>query len=310
MTLQHWLDNATKQLSATSPTPRLDAEVLLAHALGKDRAFLLAHPEKLLSLAHTRRLAVSLTRRLTHEPVAYIVGESEFYGRTFKVSTDTLQPRPETETMLELLLADEAVNRPDVQSAYIDVGTGSGAIIITAYLELARHSLLMAQATFMATDISKKALKIATQNARHYDAGIDFHVGNLLEPILPLLADSQTRRLVLLCNLPYVPNSHQVNEAARHEPDIALFGGADGLDLYRQLFSQLHQTAPHPPGKISHLYKDCPYTDEKFCRGNSGRSCTVFTESLPPQHEELRAIAASHGFSQTDERDFIQVFKR
>jgi release factor glutamine methyltransferase len=172
MTLQHWLDNAAKQLSVTSPTPRLDAEVLLAHAISKDRAFLLAHPERLLSLSHTRRLAVSLTRRLTHEPVAYIVGESEFYGRTFKVSTDTLQPRPETETMLELLLADEAVNRPDVQSAYIDVGTGSGAIIITAYLELARHSLLMAQATFMATDISKKALKIATQNAKHYDASV------------------------------------------------------------------------------------------------------------------------------------------
>lgn len=270
MNIESWLKKTGDSLRNTSSTPTLDSEVILAHMIGKDRAWLHAHPEFVLKPNTLKDLDKMINRRKNHEPIAYIVGKSEFYGRDFEMSADTLEPRPETETMIELFLAEFS----ELKSGnIIDVGTGSGSIIISLAMEIKNNSGL----NLYGTDISKPALKVATKNRDNHMVDVKFFQGNLLEPILHKL---NVKNVIILANLPYVPSDHTINEAARHEPDIAIFGGEDGLDLYREMFAQIN-------------FK-----------------CSVFTESLPPQHSDLRIIAESFGFVQTEEQDFIQEFKR
>lgn len=233
-------------------------------------------------------------RRAKHEPLAYIRGRSEFYGRQFKVSSDTLQPRPETETMIDIFLENfasfeskPASWRTSREIDIIDVGTGSGAILITAALELAKNPPKNRDIKFFGSEISQAALHIARQNAQDLGLDIDFKLGNLLDPFLSKL-ETRDSKLVVLANLPYVPDSHTINQAAMHEPKVAIFGGPDGLDLYRAMFDQLKRAASH----------------------ESRAANIVFTESLPPQHRELSKIADKAGFKQIQEEDFIQVFER
>ena len=266
MNIGEWLKTATKRLTAAGiGSAQLDALIMMEDELGKTRAHLLAHPEIELSPASQKVLESKLKRRLRHEPMAYIRGFSEFYGRRFTINKDVLEPRPESETMIELLVK---LNLPD--SALIaDIGTGSGALAITVKLQ-------QPTARVVATEIDPKALKVATKNATDLGAKIDFFEGNLLEPI-------KHQPNAILANLPYVPDKWQINEAAAMEPRIAIFGGNDGLDLYRQMFGQLKALDWRP----------------KF----------IFTECLPPQHEALAKIASQHSFEPTQSHDFIQVFE-
>lgn len=156
----------------------------------------------------------------------------------------------------------------------IDVGTGSGAIAVTAKLELP-------DAYVIATDIDEKCLETVRSNAQKLGADISFARGNLLEAVPPI---SEDKVAILLCNLPYVPDNFQINTAATHEPRHALFGGPDGLDLYRELFQQI--------------------------KANSWKPEYVLTESLPPQHETLATIANEHDYKLTRTDDFIQLFER
>jgi len=274
MKLEEWITTSTKLLrNAGVSTPRLDAEILASHVLQSTRAQMLTHTERRLSIAQVKDLHSLLERRLSHEPISYITGKSEFFGRSFEVSSDTLQPRPETETMIELALKQHIPER----SVIVDVGTGSGSIIITLSQELTgRHS-------FYATDISSSCISIASRNATAYSADITFIEGDLLSPINKIV--NKQSSCLILANLPYVPNHYVINEAARHEPDIAIYGGKDGLDLYRKLFDQL-DTITGPD------------------------SVTLLTESLPPQHSDLAQLANSHGFELLETQDFIQVFTR
>lgn len=266
MKINEWLVYATNELSAAGiTTARLDALVLLEDSLNKDRAWLLAHPDFGLDQAATSTLSSQIARRAEHEPLAYIRGRSEFYGRTFIVSPDTLQPRPETETMIELL---KKLSLPDT-ATIADIGTGSGAIAITTKLELP-HLIIHA------IDIQPAALAVAQKNAKRFGAEINFYKGSLLEPVLNEPID------VLLANLPYVPDSHTINEAAMQEPKIAIFGGPDGLELYRRMFKQV-ETLNQKPSYI-------------------------LTESLPFQHQQLKAIAVEVGYTVSQTDDFIQVF--
>ncbi|QQS65059.1 peptide chain release factor N(5)-glutamine methyltransferase [Candidatus Saccharibacteria bacterium] len=281
MTIKRWILDSTLLLSPYSATARLDCEVLLAHVLDKDRVWLLAHPEHVLQGQSLKRVDRYLQRRKSQEPIAYIIGHSEFYGREFEVSADTLQPRPETETMVELLL--DTINSKQLSvNSIVDVGTGSGAIIISAFLELSINHKL-STINFHATDISPAALEIARQNAKRYDADIKFYQGDLLGPLLSTIYHLPSA--IILANLPYVPDSHTINQAAMHEPKHAIFGGTDGLDLYRTMFDQLSTI-------------------------NYQLSTILFTESLPPQHKELARIAEQAGFKQIAEQDFIQVFEK
>jgi release factor glutamine methyltransferase len=280
-----WLRKATVQLSdAGISNARLDALILLEDATGKDRAWLLAHPEFSVHGSTLYNLDEQIARRTGHEPLAYIRGKSEFYGRTFQVNQHTLQPRPETEHMIDMLkqvvVSQKATTRDwrqeteDNSLMVIDIGTGSGCIAITSKLEFPDLQV-------MATDISKECLKVARKNARIFDADIQFYEGNLLSAIPTANCQLPT---TILANLPYVPDHFTINEAAMHEPATAIFGGKDGLDLYRDLFSQISNS---PQNIVS-----------------------IITESLPPQHEALADIAREYGYILKKTSDFIQLFER
>lgn len=271
MTIQQWLNQATDIISASGiGTARLDALVLLEDVTGKDRTHLLAHPELKLTHEQIIRLQKLLKRRSQHEPLAYVRGKTEFYGREFLITHDVLEPRPESETMIDLL---KGLKMKDAGIRIIDVGTGSGALAITAKLELP-------EAEVSALDIDSKCLKIAQENADRHAVGVKFIESDLLESFS---LTSQQSSVTILANLPYVPDDFHINEAALHEPKIAIFGGQDGLNLYRQMFEQLTKWTDN------HIY--------------------VFTESLPFQHAELTNIASAQKFTQIAEDDFIQVFR-
>ena len=272
MKINDWLKSVTSLLaSAGISSARLDALILLEDHLKQDRSQLLAHPEIVLISRSLEILNKLIERRSKHEPLAYIRGFSEFYGRKFQVTPDTLEPRSETETIITLL---KTLPTPKQDGpVYVDVGTGSGCLAITAKLEFPKAQVI-------ATDISAACLKIAKHNAKGLHAKVDFFEGNLLDP-LPT-SSYPLPGTIILANLPYVPDSHTINQAAMFEPRQAIFGGEDGLDLYRTLFAQL-------------VKKPAAY---------------VITESLPFQHTELVQIAERHGYILKMSEDFIQVFQQ
>jgi release factor glutamine methyltransferase len=275
MNIRDVIKDATAQLKKASiPSARLDALILLEDITGYERGWLLAHPEFTMQEPSLQKYSKLIQRRATHEPLAYIRGKSEFYGRTFLVTADTLQPRPETETMISIL--SKLIDKKDTMLQFVDIGTGSGCIAITAKLEFP-------EADVYATEINQAALKIARTNALNLKANVTFYKGNLLEPLI----NTDQRKeisLIMLANLPYVPDSHTINDSAMQEPRIAIFGGQDGLDLYRELFRQITETNLQP------VY--------------------ILTESLPFQHEALLKVATQHDYKLTTEEDFIQVFSR
>ena len=275
--INSWLDQASKKLRESSiDSARLDAEILLADILGKDRSWLLAHPEYELDENHVRTLNAQVKRRSTHEPIAYIRGKQEFYGRDFIVTSDTLTPRPETETMLGVLLEfTKTLGTKDTENLkIIDIGTGTGCIAITAKLELPTSVVY-------ATEISKSALSVAKQNASKHEANVIFMRADLMSRLGADVVDGA----ILCCNLPYVPDNYPINKAAKHEPAIALFSGKDGLSHYQDLFSSLamlEQRGQYP--------------------------FAILTESLVSQHEQLAQIAAKVGFKLQKTEDLIQFF--
>jgi release factor glutamine methyltransferase len=223
------LHTARQQLTAAGcDTPKLDAEVLLAHALGQERTWLYIYPTAPLLPAAVELYAAYVTRRVQREPVAYIVGHQEFFGLDFRVSPRVLIPRPETELLIETALTLAPPIRP---LTVVDVGTGSGCIAIT----LARH---LPDAHFTAIDISPAALDVARQNAIRHDVSqrIDFLPGHLLAPVT-------TPVDVIVSNPPYVsrPYLHAEStmpEVRHYEPRLALDGGPAGLDLIETLLAQ------------------------------------------------------------------------
>ena len=272
-----WLVKASKTLdTAGIGTARLDALVLLEDVTGKDRGYLLANPESQISSSNLSRLTNLLNKRITHLPLAYVRGKTEFYGRTFTITPAVLEPRPESETMIELLkniLSDKDKKysqlMTDKRLALADIGSGSGALGITAKLELQNLQVDL-------IEIDKKALNISKSN-------VDLFTLNIRTIENNLLTNSNKPYDILLCNLPYVPDDHTINRAAMHEPSFAIFGGPDGLDLYRKLFFQV--------------------------KNQTSKPLLIFTESLLPQHVVLDTIAQKHGYHLIDEEDFIQVFE-
>lgn len=202
---------------------RRDAETLVLHLIQRDRAFLIANPQAKLSAAGTVRYYALIERRLAGEPIQYITGETEFYGLRFCVSRNVLIPRPETEHLVEKVLAlAEGYERPRI----MDVGTGSGAIAVA----LAYH---LPEAKITAVDISAAALEIARGNAELNGVAdrIHFAEGDLFAPP----AGEQFE--IVVSNPPYVADSDRATlavEVRDYEPELALFAG-DGLDIYRRL---------------------------------------------------------------------------
>ncbi|RQW83636.1 MAG: peptide chain release factor N(5)-glutamine methyltransferase [Methylococcus sp.] len=220
------LDAGRHQLGETSPSPALDAEVLLMHVLGRDRAHLRAWPEKPLTPAQASDYAALIERRREGWPIAYLTGEREFWSRPFQVAPGVLIPRPETELLIELALA--AI--PADQSAnLLDLGTGSGIIAITLAVERPR-------ARVVAVDASAEALAIAQTNAaRHAAINLSFFQGDWLGPLPPT-----ERYNLIVSNPPYIAEGdpHLRQGDLRHEPGLALASGPDGLTALRRIIAE------------------------------------------------------------------------
>ncbi len=224
LTVAETLRLAAVQLAAHSDTSRLDAELLMAHALGVTRSeMLLRHMQSPVPDAFESLLQ----RRLAHEPVAYITGAQEFYGLNFKVTADVLIPRADSETLVEAALKA----RPGVRWV-LDCGTGSGALLLAV---LAHRP----DAQGLGIDSSAGAVAVATENARNLGLSERSRI-ELADWQQPGWAQAMGQYDLILANPPYVEDAAEIALSVRdHEPAGALFAGPEGLDAYRVLVPQL-----------------------------------------------------------------------
>lgn len=223
MIISEWLKIATKSLkTANIPSARLDAELILANTLRKNRTYLHAHLDEEIDPRRFDIANARLDLRLDRVPIAYILGYKEFYGRKFTVSPSVLIPRPESEDLISLFL--ELTASEIAEKVLIDVGTGSGCLGITAKLERSNLSVIL-------SDISKPALNIAEKNANALNADVHIQQQSLLNGQLKPVD-------YIFANLPYVDENWDVSPELQYEPEIALFAEDEGLKLILQLISQ------------------------------------------------------------------------
>ena len=229
MKLKKLLEESIEKISAFSDTPQLDAQVLIAHVIGKPRVWVMAHTDHNVTEKEKDQIDLALQKLETGEPLPYVLGKWDFFGLEFDITKDVLIPRPETELLVETAIA--WLQASPERRTIADIGTGSGVIAAS----IAIH---VPDARILATDISFAALKVAQHNARK------FHVHHLIDflqcDLMPQHVDnlSTDRHFDLICaNPPYIPTEtlHQL-PIFGHEPTLALDGGPDGLDAYRRLF--------------------------------------------------------------------------
>ena len=238
----------------------MDARVLLRATLDVSDAYLIAHANDEISAQHAAQFRALAERRAAGEPVAYIVGEREFYGRTFAVSPAVLIPRPETELLVELALQRLPRDEP---CRVLDLGTGSGCIAISIALE-------RSAARVTATDCSGAALEIALKNAQRLSAAnVEFNTGDWLGTL-----KNDEKFDLIVCNPPYVAmgDAHLAQGDLRFEPMMALAAGADGLEYIRAIAA----------GAQAHLAK----------------GGALLLEHGYDQAERCRALFAAAGFTQ------------
>lgn len=272
--IKDWLALATTELEAADiPSARLDAELILAHTIRQNRTYLHAHHDQILDERQTEIATARLALRLDRVPVAYIIGHKEFYGHQFRVSTATLIPRPESEVLIELL--DQAIPKniallTEQPLKLVDVGTGSGALGITA--KLAHPEL-----TVTLLDISRHALKIAQQNAEERKADVTILRSDLLSHY-PFVAD------IIIANLPYVDIEWERSPELAHEPAEALFAAKNGKALIFQLIGQ---------------------TKSRLATGGF-----LILEADPMQHADIIREAKSNGLLLHDQNDYGLLFQK
>ncbi|UAB78279.1 peptide chain release factor N(5)-glutamine methyltransferase [Erythrobacter sp. SCSIO 43205] len=254
---------AAAKLGATSDTARLDAELLMAHALKVSRSdMLLRHMADPAPVAYGDLIA----RRTTREPVAHITGNQEFYGRDFSVTPDTLIPRGDSEVLI-----DAALEYAPEARRVLDLGTGTGALLVTALLELK-------EASGCATDKSSAALKVAERNARALGLDETRAQFTLRDWTSEGWADDLGQFDLILCNPPYVEDAAVLDPDVREfEPASALFAGAEGLDDYRILLPQM--------------------------RGLMTENAIAVFEIGAAQSKAVTTIAKAHGFDVTVRND-------
>ena len=232
MTIAEALQKATETLSAYNvPDARLDAEFLLRHALGKDRAWLLIHMQDRVDDQGQRSFERIIERRKRREPLQYIIGTQEFWGLPFKVTPDVLIPRPETEFVVEAALTAVSGNNAPV---IVDLCTGSGCIAISLAKELPK-------ARIFATDRSERAVPVAQENARLNSVAdrIRFLEGDIFGPLEEL--DLLGRIDCLVTNPPYVRSGDLTTlqpEVRDFEPEMALVAGPEGTEIAERIIHQ------------------------------------------------------------------------
>lgn len=267
MTVKDWLISHSQKLQETGiESARLDCLLMLENILAKDRTWILANQNHIIAPVETQKLKKLFKQRFQHIPMAYILGECEFYGRKFVVSPSVLQPRPESEAFFDLLpMALKYSNK----ALIADLGCGSGALGITAALEYPKSTVDL-------IDIDSKALEIAKINAKKFTTDVGIIKSDLL-------SNASKAYDVMLCNLPYVPDDYPVNQATTHEPAIALYGGSDGLAVYRKLADELEDVKKRP------LY--------------------LLIESLELQHPEVAAIFRKLDYKLVKTSGLVQLFE-
>jgi release factor glutamine methyltransferase len=228
---------AASRLAPAGDAPRLDAEVLLAHVLERDRAYLRTWPERLLDPAEAHAFWHLVERRAQGEPIAYLTGEREFWSRRFAVRPGVLIPRPETELLVEVALGFIPSDAP---AHAVDLGTGSGAIAVTLAAERPRAAVL-------ATDVSPDALAIARENAaRHGVLNLRFGQGDWFAAVPEALSFD-----IVASNPPYIAehDPHLRQGDLRFEPALALAAGPDGLDALATIAREA-RTRLKPGGRL------------------------------------------------------------
>lgn len=220
------------RLEGSSQTATLDAQVLLAHLLGKPKAWVIAHPEAALTPSQSIELENALSRLEQGEPLPYVLGQWEFFGLDFWVTPATLIPRPETELLVEHAL--DWLRRQPQRRLAVDVGAGTGCIAVSLAVHVANLNLL-------ACDFSPEALKVAQKNIHRHN--VQDRVTCVLADLLPAAGQS----FDLICaNLPYIPRATLQSLSVRHwEPTLALDGGPDGLALIRRLLQEAPPALAH-----------------------------------------------------------------
>lgn len=308
MKIEAWLKAAKEQVSA------LDAELLLVWALGEgevaggareaegratpgesgltlDRSYLVAHGEEELSVETQAKLRAALERRVQGEPLAYIVGEKEFYGRKFRVDARVLVPRPETETLVDLVRervqsfaqdlrqfatdSRQSASRQEASAGRIlEIGTGSGCLAVTLALELP-------EAEVVATDVNAEVLMVAQENAQRLGARVEFRRADLLAGLAGEFE-------VLVANLPYVDANWEWLEhrSLDYEPAGALYSEQGGLAHYARLLEQLGAAE----AKV--------------------RARWLVLEADPCQQDELARLAAAQGWKLVERRGFANCLVR
>lgn len=275
MTISEWLAGARTRVDA------LDAELIAVRVFVPgdsamngaevDRSWLAAHGEDEISEDLAILANEMVARRASGEPLAYLFGFKEFYGRKFKVSPEVLIPRPETEGLIELVRGLDLSEKPK----FLEIGTGSGCIAVTLAAEFPR-------AKVVATDVSTEVLGIARENNAVLGAGVEFLRGDLLED----LSDDAGGFDVLVSNLPYVDEGWEWldKRTLDFEPKLALYAEDGGLALYKKLILQMK------------------------ARGEGFAKYIVF-EADPCQHEALIQFAGEQGFSLVKAEGFGVVFR-
>ncbi len=274
LTVNDWLAEATRQLVFNHvPSARLDAELLLAHTLRQGRTWLHGHGDESLEPRVVEIANARLDLRLDRVPVAYIVGHKEFYGHRFKVTTATLIPRPESESLIELLNSALPKNQSLLKEhalRLVDVGTGSGILGIIAKLEHPELDVTI-------SDISRHALKVATDNAESLHADVTSSQSNLLAEY-PFIAD------IVIANLPYVDPEWERSPETEHEPAAALFAEKNGLSLIFELITQ---------------------TKSKLANGGK-----LILEADPQQHADIIKEAIKNGLVHTETNGYGLLFEK
>lgn len=232
-------------LSSKESIDIYDATLLIAHVIQKSREFVLTYPKHTLTQKQYDTTMHLIARRAAHEPLAYLTGHKEFFGREFKVTKDTLIPRPETELMVEDIIMHAKQNNSKKKSQYIfDIGTGSGNIIISLTKELSHLHLNNSSISFFSIDISSQALEIAKKNATTHktEKEIIFIQSDLFENVSTSITKKNNIDFIIAANLPYLSSDiyeSSMEDVKNFEPKSALFSEENGLQHYRKLLSQL-----------------------------------------------------------------------
>ena len=265
MKISDWLQQGSKAAKAVSP---LDKELILCYnGLGIDRLQLILRADEELSPAVQAQIDADLARRAAGEPLAYILGWREFYGRKFSITPDVLIPRPETESLVDCVL--ESVP-PGASTHILEVGTGSGVIAIT--LKLERPTIEVT-----ATDISSQALQLARRNAKELGAEVEFIESDLLASHkLP-----STPPAAIVANLPYVDRDWSwTSPELSYEPEAALYAADGGLAVIKRLIEQAAQKYPRVP---------------------------LILESDPSQQAAIVALGREHGYLGVPRGDYVTL---